>query len=110
VCEFTQQGEGFKRTLRITVEIATEPHVRLGEVAQICGVDAAPLKAVGNEALSCSASDRKIGQGERIIGRVRDQVFTIVLNTTLKDDPILTRDALKMRVGTAAEQVTGNLF
>jgi hypothetical protein len=41
---------------------------------------------------------------------VRNQVFTIDLNSTLKDDPILARDALKARIYTAAEQVAGNLF
>jgi len=45
-----------------------------------------------------------------VVGRVRDQIFTITISTTLKNDPILTRDALKARIYTAAEQVAGNLF
>ena len=48
--------------------------------------------------------------GERLVGRVRDQVFTITISTTLKNDPILTRDEIKSRIYTAAEQVSGNLF
>jgi hypothetical protein len=110
VCEFTQQGDGFRRTLQIAVELAPDPHVRLGTVAQICGSDAVPLRAIGNEALICEADDRKSGQGERVVGRVRDQVFTITIKTTMKADPILTRMELKSRVTTAAEQVSGNLF
>ena len=110
ICEFTQQGDGFKRTLRITVELASNPHDRLVAVEQICGVDAAPLKAIGNEAQVCAAGDRKSGMGQRVLGRVRDQVFTITIVTTLKADPILTNEALKARIVTAAEQVSGNLF
>jgi hypothetical protein len=37
-------------------------------------------------------------------------VFTIAISSTLKNDPILTREALKTRIYTAAEQVAGNLF
>ena len=110
VCTFTQQGAGVTRTLRVTVEIATEPHVRMETVAQVCGADASPIKAIGNEALVCTADDRKGGLGERVVGRVRDQVFTITIASTLKSDPILNREALKARIYTAAEQVAGNLF
>jgi len=110
VCTFTQQSAGVTRTLRITVEIAPEPHQRMSAVAQVCGADAAPIKAIGNEALVCNADDRKGGMGERVVGRVREQVFTITLASTLKADPILNRDALKTRIYTAAEQVAGNLF
>ena len=110
VCTFTQQDTGVTRTLRITVEIASEPHVRMSAVAQVCGADALPIKAIGNEALVCTADDRKGGVGERVVGRVRDQVFTSTIASTLRSDPILNRDALKARIYTAAEQVAGNLF
>jgi hypothetical protein len=110
VCAFTQQAAGVLRTLRITVEIAPDPHARMSEVAQACGAGAAALKAIGNEALVCPADDRKGGLGERVVGRVRDQVFTIAIGSTLKDDPTLTREALKAKIALAAEQVAGNLF
>ncbi len=110
ICEFTQQGDGFKRTLEITVEVAADPHARLSAVEQTCGSDAVPLKAIGNEAQICAADERKSELGERVLGRVRDQVFTITIKTTLKSDPILTREELKSRINTAAEQVSGSLF
>jgi len=110
VCTFTQMTDGGKRTLRITVEIAADAHTRLAAVEQGCGADAAPLKAIGNEALVCAADDRKTGMGERVVGRVRDQVFTITIISTFKNDPILTRDILKTKIYSAAEQVSGNLF
>ena len=110
VCEFTQHNESGKRTLRLTVEIAGDAHARLVASAQICGADAVPLRANGNEALICAADEHKSQMGERLVGRVRDQVFTITISTTLKNDPILTRDEIKSRIYTAAEQVSGNLF
>jgi len=109
-CAFIQQGERGKRSLRVTVEIARDAHARLGAIAPACGTDAVPMRAIGNEALICTADEHKNQMGERVVGRVRDQVFTITIGTTLKNDPILTRDELKSRIYTAAEQVSGNLF
>lgn len=110
VCLFTSDAQGVRRTLRITVDVVADPHMQVATEAQSCGPDAAPLKAIGNEALACAADDRKAGPGERAIGRVRDQLFTITLSSSQKGDPMLTRDALKSKIYTAAEQVSGNLF
>ena len=110
VCTFTQIAGGIKRVLRITVEVAADAHARLTMIAQSCGTNATPLKAIGNEAFDCPADGPKAGMGERVVGRVRDQVFTITIESSLKNDPILTRDVLKLRIYTAAEQVAGNLF
>jgi hypothetical protein len=110
VCTFTQRSAEVTRTLRITVELAADPHAQLNTIAQICGPDVTSVKAIGNEAMVCAADGRKGATGERIVGRVRDQVFTITIGTTLKSDPILNAYALKTNVLTAAEQVSGNLF
>jgi hypothetical protein len=110
VCTFTQTGAGFTRTLRITVEVTPDTHARLQSAAQACGKSAAPIQAIGNEAAMCALDNRNTGQGELVVGRVRDQLFTITLSTTLKDDPIFTRMALKDKAYTASEQVAGNLF
>jgi len=110
VCTFTQKGADVRRTLQVTVEISTDPHARMDAVARICGADVAPLTAIGNEALVCAANDRTVGSGERVVGRVRDQVFTITIASTLKDDRLLSRKELRSRIYTAAEQVAGNLF
>lgn len=110
VCTFTQTGAGFTRTLRITVEVTPNTHARLQSATQACGKNAVPMQAIGNEASMCALDNRSTGQGELVVGRVRDQLFTITLGTTLKDDPILTRMALKDKAYTAAEQVSGNLY
>ena len=106
VCTFI----GGARSLTVTVEIAKDPHARMTALAQQCASAPAPLHAIGNEAVSCEAPLRSREPGARALGRVRDQVFTITLKTRVKEDPILTRDALKARIYTAAEQVAGNLF
>jgi hypothetical protein len=110
VCTFVESEAGMKRILRLTVEVVPNAHARVGALLQSCGPDAAPLKAIGNEATACAVDDRKSLMGERVVGRVRNQVFTINISSTLKNDPILTRDALKAKIYSAAEQVAGNLF
>jgi hypothetical protein len=110
VCTFTQTGANFTRTLRITVEVTPDTHARVQSAAQPCGKNAAPIQAIGNEASMCTIENRSAAPGQLVVGRVRDQLFTITFTTTLKDDPILTRAALKDKAYTAAEQVAGNLF
>jgi hypothetical protein len=110
VCLFTSDVRGTRRTLRITVDIVADAHARVAAAAKSCGADATPLRAIGNEAFACPADDRKGVAGERAMGRVRNQFFTIAIATSLKADPVLTRDVLIARIHTAAEQVAGNLF
>jgi hypothetical protein len=110
VCTFTMQSPEVTRTLRISMESVSNPHTRLMAAEQICGTNAEVLEAIGNEAVFCAADEQKGHMGERAVGRVRDQVFTILINSSIKNDSVLTRDALRNRIYTAAEQVAGNLF
>jgi hypothetical protein len=110
VCTFVQTTVGGTRTLRIAVEQTPDFLVRLESEWKACGTDQAPLTAIGNEARICNADDRTKLSAERVVGRVRDQVFTITISSTLKRDSTLNREALKARAYTAAEQVAGNLF
>jgi hypothetical protein len=110
VCTFTQHAENATRTLQISVEIAADPHARFLSLAQTCEAAATPLPAIGNEAVVCPIDPRGKMPGERVLGRVRDQVFTITLSTSLKNDPVLTSGVIQSKINTAAEQVSGNLF
>lgn len=111
VCTFTQSEVDVTRVLRITVDLAKDdPHAHLMKSEAGCGPNSIPLKAIGNEAVACVVDEPNPGRGTRAIGRVRDQVFEILMTTTRKDDPILKSDALRIRINTAAEQVSGNLF
>jgi|SRR6185312_9256447 len=92
-CEFTHRGGSMVDSLHVEVEpIAHHPYPKyLAE----CKSKPEPLKAIGNEAVSCHT-----GAAELAIGRVRDRVFIIRVNAT--------DGAEKAR--TAAEHVAGNLF
>ena len=109
-CTFTQNAADVTRILKITVEAAPDdPHARLMKSESACGPDPSPLKAIGNEAVAC-VEERPEIRSARAVGRVRDQVFEILITTTRTDDPLLTHDALRIRINAAAEQVSGNLF
>jgi hypothetical protein len=110
VCLFTYDGQGMKRTLRLTLEVTPDFAAHLAANEKACNADSWALKAIGNEAIACEADDRKAGPGAKALGRVRDQVFTITISSSQKADPEFTRDALKSKIYTAAEQVAGNLF
>lgn len=110
VCTFVQTTADGTRTLRIVVEQTPDFLARLESEYKSCGAAPAPLTAIGNEARMCDADDRKKLSAERVVGRVRDQVFTITISSTLRRDSTLNREALKARAYTAAEQVAGNLF
>jgi hypothetical protein len=110
VCTFTQQAAQGLRSLQIMVQVVGDSQARLAQAEERCGTDAAPLHAIGNEAIYCTGEDTLDQRSERAVGRVRDQVFSIVIATAVKDDAVFTRDVLKARIYTASEQVAGNLF
>ena len=109
-CTFTQTASGETHQLVIVVEIAASPHDRMMTLMRTCGSQSEPLAAIGNEAVRCAAVTRGKPHGELVIGRVRDQVFTIAITTTATQDPLLEPHELAMRSQTAAEEISGNLF
>jgi len=95
-CEFTAP-EG---KLRIFVSTAPEAAEQFARAKAKCGKNGKVLPAIGNEAVACPA-----GHSERVVGRVRDQVFTITV--TMKGTE---RTALFDKGRFVAEEVSGNLF
>ncbi len=110
VCTFTEKDATATRTLVIAIQQASQADTGYKSALDACKAGGMSLQAIGNEAAICAADDRKGALGERVVGRVRDRVFTITLHSSIKGDPLLTRESLKSRVTTAAEQVSGNLF
>ena len=111
VCTFTSTTPDATRVLEVTVEVvSSEPHLRLAQLEDACRMNTAPVPAVGNEAMRCQPKVRGAVMAERILGRVRDQVFSITISTSLKDDGELNADMLEKHLALAAEQVAGNLF
>jgi len=108
VCIFSYQAGSVIHELRITVEQDKDPEHAFNKRKAQCGQRGTPLRAIGNEAVMCSA-DKKI-QVEQVFGRVRDNVFSISISTTAKNDPTMPRDTLIEKAELVAEQISGNLF
>ena len=109
-CNFAFKRAGGGRTLAISVETVQDAHARVMSMAKGCKQPQEVLPAIGNEAYVCTTEHGKEAVAERVVGRVRDQVFTILISTTGKGDLILSTQDLKSRISIASEQVSGNLF
>jgi hypothetical protein len=107
-CSFVYRDGNIARELRVTVEQTNDWERALNTSKAQCGHDVNQLRAIGNEAVMCAANQK--GQVELVIGRVRDNVFTISISTSARNDSSMSREALVQRAGLVAEQVSGNLF
>jgi hypothetical protein len=99
-CDFVSQQAHAQYLLRIEVRTITKLRKEFASYLSRCGSRATPLKGIGNEAYVCP-------RDRRVIGRVRDQVFTIRVSTTASSVPAAALEEDARRV---AEQVAGNLF
>jgi hypothetical protein len=109
-CNFVFKTAGGARTFTISVETVQDAHARVMSMAKGCKQPQEVLPAIGNEAYICATEHSKDAIAERVVGRVRDQVFTILISTTGKGDLILSAQDLKSRISLASEEVSGNLF
>ena len=111
LCTFTENAVQPLRTLHISVETVSDAHSRyLAAARMACPSGPGPLPAVGNEASTCVLVRSGGGTEAKAVGRVRDQIFTITLATSVKNDAVLSPAMLGMKIDSAAEQVAGNLF
>jgi hypothetical protein len=109
-CNFVFKTADGSRTFTITVDTAQDAHARVMSMAKGCKQPQEVLPAIGNEAYVCTTEHTKDAIAERVVGRVRDQVFSILISTTGKADLILSTQDLKSRISLASEEVSGNLF
>jgi hypothetical protein len=109
-CGFVYHDATALRELRITTEQVQVPNQAITSAKAHCSGEASPLQGVGNEAVMCAANVKGQAEGEQVIGRVRDQVFTVTITTTARNDPSMSRDELKEKTRNIAEQVAGALF
>lgn len=93
--------------LEVSVQTMTAPAKDFANLISACGSSAMPLKAIGNEAVTCRFDRKDGGAGEQVIGRVRDRAFVIRISA---NDRSATADSLREKARTVAEQVAGNLF
>lgn len=109
-CNFTFRTGKALRALRITVVEVKLPNQTASVSKMRCGSRATPLRGIGNEAVLCSADSKVLPRAEQVIGRVRNDVFTVTVSTSMRDDPSMGREALEEKAKSVAEQVAGNLF
>jgi hypothetical protein len=94
-CEFKHQDKSEITVLRIEVETMSEPRATaFASYTARCGFDATPLRAIGNEAILCSLSDRKNQISDQVIGRVRDRAFIVKISSTSES---FDHSALRLR-------------
>jgi hypothetical protein len=96
-------------TLRIMVQPLKDVSKAVASHESLCTSSPVALKAIGNEAVSCSA-DVGYSRGEQVIGRVRDRLFIVTVSSTIAQDPSATRQLLQEKARTIAEQIAGALF
>ena len=70
-----------------------------------CGLNPAPVKAIGNEAYACSGDAKDGTAAEQVVGRVRDRALLVKLASRS-----IPRAALREKARSVAEQVAGALF
>jgi hypothetical protein len=109
-CNFVFKTASGSRIFTINVETTQDAHARVMSIAKGCKEPQEVLPSIGNEAYICTTAHGKEAVAELVVGRVRDQVFTILISTTGKGDQLLSTQDLKSRISIASEQVSGNLF
>lgn len=108
-CVFVRQSGSTGIELRIEVETLNGAPGAYAAYAERCGPDGTPLRAIGNEAVTCNYTDKKRKKwvSEQVVGRVREHAFTVRVssNGASPDRKVLQEKAQKM-----AEQIAGFLF
>jgi len=109
-CTFVAKIEGGSRALTVNVEVASEAANRVRTILGQCAAGPSRIDAIGNEAWLCEVGGKKGARSDLVVGRVRDQVFSITIGSALKNDPGFDPVSIRSAASTAAEQVSGNLF
>jgi hypothetical protein len=105
-CTFIRQAPN-AGTLRIAVRTMSTPEKEFASYKARCGSHAVPLKAIGNEAFTCTLNDKPGHLSEQVIGRIRERSLVIRLSM---DDPSITQSLMHEKAQKVAETVAGNLF
>jgi hypothetical protein len=109
-CDFSYHDATASRELKITVEEVEDAQRAMTAYKARCRSSVTPLQAIGNEAVTCAVDSKGKSYGQQVIGVVRDQIFTVTVITSAKNDPAMPRGALKEKSRNISEQVAGALF
>lgn len=108
-CLFRQSELAEEDSLRIAVTVMTDEKSAVRSITSLnesCRGPALPLRGIGNDAVLCRDDEGKL-LGEEVVGRVRNNVFTVTLRSGTRST---VADDLAEKAEMAAEQVAGNLF
>lgn len=108
-CAFTTRTPNALRELRVTVEQPPDAPGNFASRKAACGPNAQPISTIGNEAVACSMATNGNLYGQQIIGRVRDQVFTVQITATTPKTFAAVNE-LRLKAEMLAEIVSGNIF
>lgn len=106
-CEFVRHQGSLVMSLRIEVETITGSSDSFASYLARCGPHAAPLKAIGNEAVACGFDGKKNQVSEQVVSRVRGRAFMVRITSNSSS---LDRGVLRDKTRSVAEQVAGFLF
>ncbi len=106
-CDFVRHEGSVISGLQVGVETMKDPARDFASYTAQCGLDAVPLRAIGNEALVCSLRGKKKQVSEQIVSRVRDRAFIVRMSSNA---PSTAQNELREKVEKIAEQVAGFLF
>lgn len=110
VCLFHRSEPADENSLRIFVAVMSEEQSAVRSVtsfSESCRGPALPVRGIGNDAVLCRDDEGKL-HGEEMVGRVRNNVFTVTLRTAGR--AATATNGLVEKTEMAAEQVAGNLF
>lgn len=111
-CLFQLPGGSPNSVLRIIViqiDDADIAKVKMESYEAGCTSPPVPLKALGTGAVHC-VTNQKALPGELVVGRVRNNIFTVAMSTQPAGPPESTRDSLAEKAQVIAEQIAGSLF
>jgi len=110
ICEYSRQQGAAVRQLRVAVNLMTDIPKQFPAYLAQCPPRSEPVRAIGNEAVTCSTEGKGHTSAEVVVGRVREQAFVVSLSSSLQDDPSMTQEMRRQKVNLVAEQVAGILF
>lgn len=93
--------------MRIEVDTAEHPHAAFASDSAKCGSHRADLNAIGNEAMIRDHKGKNHQTTERVVGRVRDQIFLLDVSSS---EHHADRNALREKDRNVSEQVAEILY
>jgi hypothetical protein len=106
-CQYTFRSGKVAYVMYIEVATMGNVHNEFARYLARCSSNRTSLRAIGNEAVTCTHQERNGQESEQIVSRVRDRALVVRIAAT---DPSAKSFTIREKVRSAAEQVAGNLF